>query len=123
MVSSIFAKNFTPNTSTSIGVGEFLSTTTIDFVPEDLRPGGAGTLSLIFAVRTGSGTVSLAVTTSGDSIGKLNAEADTPFLISSQGYYRFDIPVEEFDQINIQVTSGTVSEILELRAHLNLFGG
>lgn len=122
MVSSIFAKSFTPKT-VNVGPGEALSETTIDFTEEDLRPGGAGTLSLLFAVE-GTVNINLAVTTTGFvSIGKLNAEADTPFLIAPGGYYRFDIPVVVGDEINIEVTQGNVTNILELRAHLNLFGG
>jgi len=120
MTSSIYPQVFTiatPNipTNTNIITG---AEGGIPITRELVRPGGGGILRLLFSF-TLNATALISVFNNSVLKGILNA--DNSSEIVTNGYYRFDIDVEEGDVINLQ-SSQIISNVNFLRAHLVQFG-
>ena len=86
---------------------------------DQLRPGGGGTVRLLFGFSFGTTPATISVFNNGLFKGNLNADNSTNLI--TNGYYRFDVDVEAGDNINLQ-SSQTIDGILFLRAHLVLVG-
>jgi len=111
-VTGTITLNFT--TTTDILLNDIVIT------PEETTPGGGGILRLYMAFNFDTASNAIAtVFRNGRSIGQLNA--DNGAVINDNGAYRFDISCEGGDNINLQV-SAVVATVLDLRAHLVLFG-
>ena len=83
-----------------------------------VSPGGGGLLRLYFAF-TLAATAAVTVFNNASSKGQLNADNGSSIL--TNGYYRFDIDVEEGDVLNFQA-SENITAVLFFRAHLVQFG-
>jgi len=101
-----------------------LLTSDIEITNDMVEPGGGGILRLYFSLvfTTTPGTIQVF----NNSVLKGNLNADNSSQVIDNGYYRFDIDVEEGDKINLQLLSGTggdnVTAIHFVRAHLIQFG-
>lgn len=86
---------------------------------ELVRPGGGGILRLYFAFVLAGDSI-ITVTNNGTNKGTLNA--DNASTVVSGGYYRFDIDVEEGDNINLQSNTALTIAGSFFRAHFVRFG-
>ncbi len=85
-----------------------------------VKPGGGGILRLYFSFETpADAPTQISVFNNSSTKGTLNA--DNASAIVDNGYYRFDIDVEEGDNINLQ-SSVELESINLLRTHLVQFG-
>ncbi len=118
MTSSIYPLTVTPNTPVIVADTDILSSD-IAIIRAHVSPGGGGTLRLLFGLEFGVTPAIITVTNGGAIKGILNA--DNAGEVITDGYYRFDIDVEEGDAINFQA-SQSVTTIRFIRAHLVQFG-
>ena len=102
----------------TISSGNDILSTPITILPDHVKPGGGGILRLYFSFTVASDST-IGVFNNGKFKGNLNA--DNSALIISDGYYRFDVDVEEGDIINLQSTID-ITRVINLRAHLVQFG-
>lgn len=84
-----------------------------------VKPGGGGTLRLLFAFQLAVSPATITIFNNASSKGELNA--DNTSQIVTEGYYRFDLDVEAGDNINLQATQNLTS-IRFIRAHLVQLG-
>lgn len=117
MTSSIFALTLDPKTTAT--ANEDLLNSDISISREQVRPGGGAILRLYFTFNFISSTSTVSVFNNDLYEGNLNA--DNSSEVVSNGYYRFDIGVEEGDSINLQA-SNDITSLVFLRAHLVQFG-
>jgi len=119
VTSSIYPVDFVVNTPTITANSNILSTP-ITITSEQVSPGGGALLRLFFSFTlAATAMISVFDGTGATLIGNLNADNDT--VISSDGYYRFDIDVEDGDTINLKA-SENISVVNHFRAHLVQFG-
>lgn len=91
----------------------------VDILANMVNPGGGGVLRLYFSFELAVTPAIISVFNNSTLVGQLNA--DNAFETVSQGYYRFDIGVEDGDAINIQ-SSEIINTVNQVRAHLVQFG-
>ncbi len=116
MTSSIYPIPTTPfaapNSGTDILQSDIVITRAM------VSPGGGATLRLLFGF-TLAATAAVTIFNNATSKGQLNADNSSAIL--TNGYYRFDIDVEEGDVLNLQA-SENITAVLFFRAHLVQFG-
>lgn len=117
MTSSIYPLDFTANTPT-INSGTDIFSTPITITNDMVIPGGGGILRLYLSFTMPDDAT---IGVFNNTVFKGNLNADNSSLISSNGYYRFDIDVEADDIINLQSTQN-ITVINLLRTHLVQFG-
>ena len=116
MTSSIYPSPTTPFAAPASGTDILQSD--IIITRAMVSPGGGGTLRLLFGF-TLAATAAVTIFNNATSKGQLNADNSSAIL--TNGYYRFDIDVEEGDNINLQA-SENITAVLFFRAHLVQFG-
>lgn len=84
-----------------------------------VKPGGGGIVRMSFALSLATPNATISVRNNGALKGNLNA--DNSAIIISEGYYRFDIDVEDGDSINF-ISTEDINKIRFFRAHLVQFG-
>jgi len=124
MASSIHKIDVDPETAT-ITAGNKILSVDIDFVPGEFAPGGGGIVRLYFSF-TSAAAADYEITVSklgqADLTGfPLKLNSDQNFVLKSDGYYRFDIGVEETDKINFS-SSVDLTKINELEIHKIVIG-
>jgi len=120
MTSSIYPLAFA-TTPTTITAGTNILSTPIEIVPDHVKPGGGGILRLYFSFTMPTDAiVSVRAGMTGDTL-KGNLNADNSALVATDGYYRFDIDVEDGDFINLRANQN-ITVINLFRAHLVQFG-
>jgi len=119
LTSSIYPLTFTADTPT-ITANNNIFSTPITILSSHVSPGGGGIVRLYFSF-TMSGDSTISVRDGAGTVLKGNLNADNSSLVSSNGYYRFDIDVESGDTINLRSTQD-ITVINTLRAHLVQFG-
>lgn len=105
-------------TGTPIGTDTDIIVGGIPIVRAQVSPGGGGILRLYFSFTMGGPST---VRVFNNSVLKGFLNADNSNVITDDGFYRFDIDVEEGDLVNIQSTVA-ISTVNLLRAHLVQFG-
>ena len=118
MTSSIYPLTVTPNTPVIVADTDILSAD-IDIIRAHVSPGGGGILRLMFGLEFGVTPAIITITNGGVVKGTLNA--DNAGEIITDGYYRFDLDIEEGDAINFQADQ-SVTTIRFIRAHVIQFG-
>ena len=91
----------------------------ITFTDDMVKPGGGGILRVYFSFTVGA-DATIGVYNNNNFKGNLNA--DNSSKISSNGYYRFDIDIEDADVINLQSSDQAITIVNFVRAHLVQFG-
>ncbi len=104
----------------SISVDGNILSSDITITRDMVKPGGGGILRVYFSLIFDSTPATVAVFNNGTFKGNLNADNDAQVI--TDGYYRFDIDVEEDDNINFQCSTDTVLTVNFFRAHLVQFG-
>lgn len=117
MTSSIYAIPVTA-TATPIGTNTDIIVGGVPISREQVSPGGGGILRLYFSFTFGAPST-VRVFNNGILKGFLNA--DNSNVIEDNGFYRFDIDIEEGDLVNIE-SSVAISTVNLLRVHLIQFG-
>lgn len=118
MTSSIYPLSVTV-AGTPISASTNILSSDITINNDLVSPGGGGILRLYFAFVFGSSPAIISVFNNGSLKGTLNA--DNTNSIVTNGYYRFDIDIEEGDNINLQ-SDESITTVNFLRAHLVQFG-
>ena len=122
MTSSIYPIVITGQTGVG---GTDLFTPNIVITREMVSPGGGGILrlwfSFSFTIAGAPVQVFKGTTQSPTLVFKGNLNPDNDAVCLTNGYYRFDIDVEEGDIINLQSTQTVTANNL-IRAHLVVFG-
>lgn len=118
MPSSTYAQQVSPN-EVPINANEDILDSNISITREMVSPGGAGTLRLLFSFVFAAESSVITVYNNGSPKGNLNT--DNFQTINNNGYYRFDIDVEEGDEINLR-SSANITAINFVRAHLVVIG-
>ena len=85
-----------------------------------VKPGGGGILRLYFAFTLAVTPATVTVFNNSTAKGVLNADNNSDIV--SNGYYRFDIDVEDGDNINLQASENITTATSFFRAHLVQFG-
>lgn len=93
----------------------------IPITSEMVSPGGAGIMRLYFSIVTVGGITTEVGVLDREGFIKGTLNGDNNNDITSDGYYRFDIDIEDLDSINL-VTSQPVGIVGFFRAHLITFG-
>lgn len=83
-----------------------------------VSPGGGALLRVYFAF-TLAATGAVTIFNNASSKGTLNADNSSAIL--TNGYYRFDLDIEEGDILNFQATEN-ITAVLFFRAHVTQFG-
>jgi len=117
MTSSIYPVSFVV-AATAIAADTNILSTPITIIRDQVKPGGGGILRLYFSFTVGA-NATIKVFEGGNLKGILNA--DNLGEVIPDGYYRFDIDVEEGDVINLQ-SSLEITVVNLFRAHLVQFG-
>ncbi len=117
MTSSIYPITVSINTPTITNGTDILSSD-ITITREIVKPGGGGILRLYFSF---THVVDAIISVFNNSTLKGNLNADNSALTISNGYYRFDIDVEQDDNINLQ-SSEDITAVNFVRAHIVQFG-
>jgi len=117
MTSSIYPISVTA-TSTDIPINTDILTSDIVITKDQVKPGGGGILRLYFSFTIGADAE---ITILNNDILKGNLNADNNSKVISNGYYRFDIDVEEGDSINLQ-SDTIITTVNFIRVHLIQFG-
>jgi hypothetical protein len=91
----------------------------IVIIPDHVSPGGGGILRISFSFAFNSSPAIVSIRNNDALKGNLNSNNSGEII--SNGYYRFDIDVEDGDAINIQ-SEEQIDSINFLRAHLVQFG-
>ncbi len=99
--------------------GNDILTSDIPITTNQVKPGGGGTLRLLFSFNFATSPATISVFNNDLLKGTLNA--DNSGEIVSGGYYRFDIDVEAEDNINL-TASQDIDSVNFVRAHLVQFG-
>lgn len=118
MTSSIYPLTLAINTPT-ITAGNDILSSDLTITSDMVKPGGGGTIRLSFSFVFVVSPATVTIRNGGVLKGELNA--DNSSNVISNGFYRFDIDIEEGDTINLRATSD-ISAINFLRAHLVQFG-
>lgn len=118
MPASIYPLSFTTATPT-ITAGNDILSTPITIISDHVSPGGGAILRLYFSFTMTDGKVSVFEGSTPVLKGDLNA--DNLSTIVNDGYYRFDIDVEDGDIINLRAANN-ITAINFIRAHLVQFG-
>jgi len=118
MVSSTYPLAITAKTPTITANTDILSTPLV-ILADHVSPGGGAALRCIFSFAFGTTPATVSVFKNGALKGNFNA--DNSSNVITDGYYRFDIDVEEGDSLNFRA-SQTITTINELRTHLIPFG-
>jgi len=92
----------------------------IEITSDLVKPGGGGILRLYFAFDFANTPASVTIFNDGVNKGTLNADNNNDII--GNGYYRFDIDVEEGDSINLEASENITSVNSFFRAHLVQFG-
>ena len=94
----------------------------ITFEENELSPAGAGTMRiwLTFAFVADVDSI-ISISTKPAFADPEQLNADNNFIIKSKGKYRFDIDIEQADQLQIR-SSIQIDTILKLRFHKIVFG-
>ena len=123
MTSSVYPISVTAaNGGGGVGVNTDLLVSDIEITSDMVKPGGGGLLRLYFSYGvTGGGLThtEITITDNGSDKGLLNADNDAH--VDNDGYYRFDLDVEEGDLINLE-SSIAITATNFIRAHLVQFG-
>lgn len=104
----------------SISSNTNILNTDISISREQVRPGGGGVLRLFFSMDFATSPATIAIFNNSTFKGNLNA--DNSSEVVTDGYYRFDIDVEEGDSVNLQCSTSDINGIHFLQAELVLFG-
>ncbi len=118
MTSSIYPLTVALNTPTITANTDIFSSD-ITITADQVKPGGGGTLRLLFSFTFGTSPATVSVRNGGALKGNLNADNSTNVITG--GYYRFDIDVEAGDTINLRATE-SITAINFVRAHLIQIG-
>jgi len=105
----------------TIAIDDNILSVPITIIPIHVKPGGGGIVRLYFSFTT-SDAANTNISVFNNSVFKGFLNADNGKEIISDGYYRFDIDVENGDIINLQSTLKSISKINLFRAHLVQFG-
>ena len=114
MTSSIYKLQVVANTP-NIDADNDILEDDIVITKDHVSPGGGGTLRIMFAMSFAVSPAIVSIFNNTSLKGTLNADNSSD--INDDGYYRFDIDIEEDDLINIQA-SQQVTGINFIRAHL-----
>ena len=120
MTSSIYAIFDTTPTATAIPLNTDIFANDVVITAAMIKPGGGSVLRLYLSFTMGA-TGHVRVFNNSVVKGILNIDNNSGDIISN-GYYRFDIDIEEDDIINIQSDDQVITEVNTLRAHLVQFG-
>lgn len=118
MPSSIYPMPIT-TTATPITANTDIFTSDILVTNDFVSPGGGAVLRLSFSFTFGVTPANVAVFNGGVFKGNLNANNTAEII--TDGYYRFDIEVEEGDSINLQA-SESITTVNFAANHLIHFG-
>jgi len=121
-VASSTFKNKAVGNNTPITANTDILVNPLTFVPRELAPGGAGIYRLYFTfvfAADADAIISLSSKPAFADPEQLNS--DQNFIIKSKGKYRFDIDIEEGDEIQIR-SSVQITAIHKLRFHKIVFG-
>lgn len=91
----------------------------VDITTELVNPGGAGVLRLYFSFDLAASPAIFSLYNNSTLVGQFNG--DNAFEINTNGYYRFDVGIENGDGINLQC-SEIINTVNQVRAHLVQFG-
>ncbi len=106
---------------TAINAGEDILQNDVVITSDDVRPGGGAILRVYFSIDFDDDVTDAEITVTNKGVLHGTLNPDNANLLESDGYYRFDIGVEDEDEINFTCNDNII-EVHFFRTHLVDFG-